>query len=139
MRIPLPSIIIPLVVLLLYFVLPGLKAQPWTAPRIAGAILGVIGYIFVLTARVQLGNSFSVRPEAKELISHGLYKRIRNPMYVFADLMVFGLILALRLYWLLLVFAIFMVFQIRQARREAAVLDEKFGQAYRDYRSQTWF
>jgi len=53
--------------------------------------------------------------------------------------MIFGLILALHLHWLLVVFAIFVVFQARQARREAKVLQEKFGQAYIDYRKQTWF
>jgi protein-S-isoprenylcysteine O-methyltransferase Ste14 len=37
------------------------------------------------------------------------------------------------------VFAIFVVLQARQARREAKVLQEKFGQAYIDYRKQTWF
>ena len=53
--------------------------------------------------------------------------------------MVFGLILALHLYWLLVIFAVFVVFQARQARREAKVLQETFGQAYLDYRKQTGF
>ena len=60
-------------------------------------------------------------------------------MYVSVDLMVFGLILALPMHWLLVIFAVFVVFQARQARREAKVLQEKFGQAYLDYRKQTWF
>jgi len=139
MRILIPIIVIPLIVFLLYFLVPGLKEQPWTALRIGGAILAVIAYTMVITARVQLGKSFSVRAEAKELVTHGLYARIRNPMYVFVDLMVFGLILALHLHWLLVIFAVFVVFQARQARREAKVLQEKFGQAYLDYRKQTWF
>jgi protein-S-isoprenylcysteine O-methyltransferase Ste14 len=139
MRILIPIIVIPLIVFLLYFLVPGLKEQPWTALRIGGAILAVIAYTMVITARVQLGKSFSVRAEAKELVTHGLYARIRNPMYIFVDLMVFGLILALHLHWLLVIFAVFVVFQARQARREAKVLQEKFGQAYLDYRKQTWF
>jgi protein-S-isoprenylcysteine O-methyltransferase Ste14 len=88
----------------------------------------------VITARVQLGKSFSVRAETKELVTHGLYARIRNPMCVSVELMVFGLILALHLYWLLVIFAVFVIFQARQARREAKVLQEAFGQAYLDYR-----
>ena len=139
MRIPIPAVAVPLIVLLLYFVLPGLKQQPWTASRIGGAILAVIGYILALTARVQLGKSFSVRPEARALVSHGLYARIRNPMYVFADLMVFGFIFFLRLYWVLALLAVLVFMQARQARREAKVLQEKFGQAYVDYRKRTWF
>ena len=134
-----PPIVILLVVFLLFFLVPGLRGQPWTASRIAGGILASIGYLFVITARIQLGRSFSVRPEARELVTHGLYSRIRNPMYTFLDAMIFGLILALRLYWLFVILAVLLVFQVRQARREAKVLEEKFGQAYLDYSKQTWF
>jgi protein-S-isoprenylcysteine O-methyltransferase Ste14 len=134
-----PAIVIPLIVLLLYLLVPGLEQRPWTVMRIGGAILAVVAYTLLVTARIQLGKSFSVRPEAKKLVTHGLYARIRNPMYVFVDLMLFGLILALHLHWLLVIFAAFVVFQARQARREAGVLREKFGQAYLDYCEQTWF
>jgi protein-S-isoprenylcysteine O-methyltransferase Ste14 len=139
MRVPLPAIAIPVVVLLLYFVVPGVREQPWTGLRIGGATLAVVAYVLVVTSRIQLGKSFSVRAEAKELVTHGLYARIRNPMYVSVDLMVFGLILALRLHWLLVIFAVFVFFQARRAGQEAKVLQEKFGQAYLDYRKQTWF
>jgi protein-S-isoprenylcysteine O-methyltransferase Ste14 len=137
MRVALPAIVIPLVVLLLYILVPGLKERPWTALRIGGAILAVIAYFLVITSRIQLGKSFSVRAEAKELVTHSLYGRIRNAMYVSVDLMIFGLIFALGLHWLLVVFAIFVVLQAQQARREAKVLQEKFGQVYIDYRKQT--
>lgn len=139
MRVLGPSIAIPLTVLLLYFLWPGIKEQPWTALRIAGAIVAVIAYILVITARIQLGRSFSVRPEAKELVTHGLYSRLRHPMYIFVDLMGIGLTFALHLYWLLVIFAILVVFQVRQAQREAKILQEHFGQAYLEYRKRTWF
>jgi len=139
MRIPVPAIVIPLLVLLLYFLVPGLKGQPWTTLRIAGAILAVISYPFVIIAHMQLGRSFSVRPEARELVTHGLYSKIRNPIYVFVDMMVFGLVLALHWHWLLVIFPVFVAVQARQARREARVLQERFGQAYLDYRERTWF
>ena len=139
MRNMLPAIVILLVVLLLYFLIPGLKEQPWTTSRFVGAILAVVGYAFVIAARIQLGKSFSVRPEARELVTHGLFSRIRNPMYLFVDVMVVGLILALRLGWLFPILAVPLVFQVRQAGREAKVLEEKFGEIYLDYRKQTWF
>ena len=138
MRAFVPAIVIAFVVFLLYFFVPGVKEQPWTALRMIGAILAVIGYALVLTARVQLGESFSVQPKATGLITHGLYSRIRNPMYVFVDLMLFGLTLALQMYWLLVILAVLAILQVRQARNEAKLLQEKFGQTYLDYRSQTW-
>ena len=139
MRIPIPAIVLPLVVLLLYLFVPGLKERPWTVLRIAGAILAVVGYSTFVTARLQLGKSFAVTPQAKELVTLGLYSRIRNPIYVFVDLTIFGLILALRLYWLFALLPILVAMHAFRAHREAKVLLEKFGQAYLDYRKLTWF
>jgi protein-S-isoprenylcysteine O-methyltransferase Ste14 len=131
--------VVPLVVVLLYFLVPGLADRPWTVMRIAGAILATIAYALVFAARIQLGKSFSVRPQAKELVTHGLYSRLRNPMYVFVDIMLFGLILALHLYWLFAILPVLVMFQGYQTRREARVLEEKFGQTYVDYSKRTWF
>ena len=78
-------------------------------------------------------------PQARELVTHGLYSRLRNPIYVFADLMFFGLILAFEFHWLFAVLALVVVLQTVQAHREARVLQDRFGQAYIDYRNRTWF
>ena len=121
------------------FGLRGFRERPWTAMRVAGAIVAVIAYALVVVARMQMGDSFSARPRARELVTHGLYSRIRHPMYVFMDVMFIGLILALELYWLFVLLAGLMVFQAYQARCEARVLQERFGQAYLDYRNRAWF
>ena len=134
-----PSIAIPVIALLLYFFVPGLREQPWTALRVSGAVLALFAYGLVTTGRIQLGDSFTVRPRATELVTHGFYARIRNPMYVFADLMVLGMIVAMRGYWFLVILGVLVVLQSRQARREAEVLQEKFGRSYVEYRKQTWF
>jgi protein-S-isoprenylcysteine O-methyltransferase Ste14 len=139
MRIPIPAIVVPIVAFLLYLFVPGLRERPWTLLRIAGAILAVVGYSTFVTARLQLGNSFAVTPQAKELVTLGLYSRIRNPIYVFVDLMIFGLILALHLYWLFALFPLLVAMHAFRAHREANVLLEKFGQAYINYCDQTWF
>ena len=139
MRIPIPAIVVPVVVLLLYLFVPGVKEQPWTALRTAGALLAVVGYSMFVTARLQLGKSFAVTPQAKELVTLGLYSRIRNPIYVFVDVMIFGLILALHLYWLFALYPLLVAMHVLRAHREAKVLQLKFGQAYLDYQNQTWF
>jgi protein-S-isoprenylcysteine O-methyltransferase Ste14 len=139
MRIPIPAIVVPIVAFLLYLFVPGLRERPWTLLRIAGAILAVVGYSTFVTARLQLGNSFAVTPQAKELVTLGLYSRIRNPIYVFVDVMIFGLILALHLYWLFALFPLLVAMHAFRAHREANVLLEKFGQAYINYCDQTWF
>src|SRR6202163_4315347 len=139
MRIPIPAIVVPLVVVLLYLFVPGVKERPWTMLRITGAVLAVVGYSMFVTARLQLGKSFAVTPQAKELVTLGLYSRIRNPIYVFVDVMIFGLILALHLYWLFTLYPLLLLMHAFRAHREATVLREKFGQSYIDYRNLTWF
>src|ERR1700722_3742337 len=114
-----PPIVFPLVVLLLYFFLPGVKEQPWTALRIGGAIVALLGFVLVTIARIQLGNSFAVRPEARELVTRGFYARIRNPMYVFLDIMLLGIIFVMKTYWFLFVPEIVVVIQVVQSKREA--------------------
>jgi protein-S-isoprenylcysteine O-methyltransferase Ste14 len=139
MRIPIPAIVVPVVVLLLYLFVPGIKERPWTVSRILGAVLALAGYSLFVKARLQLGKSFSVTPQAKELVTLGLYSRIRNPIYVFVDVMIFGAILALHLYWLFALFPLLVAMHMIRARREGKVLQEKFGQTYLDYRDETWF
>jgi protein-S-isoprenylcysteine O-methyltransferase Ste14 len=138
-RIPIPAIVVPAVVLLLYFFVPGVREQPWTAVRTAGAVLAITGYSMFVIARLQLGKSFAVTPQAKELVTIGLYSRIRNPIYAFVDVMIFGLILALHLPWLFALYPLLVAMHVVRAHKEAKVLREKFGEAYLDYCSQTWF
>ena len=102
-------------------------------------MLAVTAYVLFVTARLQLGKSFSVSPQAKALVTHGLYSRIRNPIYVFVGVMWFGLIVALRLYRLFVPLVVLLVMQVFRSGRESRVLQERFGQAYLDYRKQTWF
>jgi protein-S-isoprenylcysteine O-methyltransferase Ste14 len=139
MRVPIPSIAIPAVVLLLYLLVPGMKERPWTTVRIVGAVLAVTGYVLVTLARLHLGKSFTVMPEARALVTHGIYSRIRNPQYVFVDVMVFGIILVFHWPWLFLALAGQIGLQVYYARREATVLQEKFGEEYLEYRKRTWF
>jgi protein-S-isoprenylcysteine O-methyltransferase Ste14 len=139
MKIPLPAIAVAVVVFLLYFFFPGVKGQPWTALRIGGAILAVVGWSMLVLARNQLGKSFAVTAQAKELVTVGLYSRIRNPIYFFVDVMMLGLILALHLYWLFALYPLLVAMHIVRAHQEAKVLRANFGQRYLDYASHTWF
>ena len=77
--------------------------------------------------------------QAKQLVTHGLYSRIRNPIYVFGSTFIAGLILLLgRPVWLL-VFAVIIPLQLWRAGKESQVLETEFGEAYRTYRVKTWF
>jgi protein-S-isoprenylcysteine O-methyltransferase Ste14 len=111
----------------------------WNVQREIGTGLVVAGLLFIAVARYQLGRSFSVRAEAHQLVTSGLYSKIRNPIYVFGMVMITGMILVLQRPegWLVLIAAI--VGQTIRARREARVLEAAFGDEYREYRRKTWF
>lgn len=110
-----------------------------TPIREVGMALAAVGLIGWVTARLQLGKSFSIRPKATELVTHGIYSKIRNPVYVSGTVFLVGLILWMgRPIWLL-VMSILVPMQVTRARKEAAVLEAKFGDAYRAYRARTWF
>lgn len=82
-----------------------MKERPWTTGRIVGAVSAVTGYVLVRAARLHLGKSFTVMPEARALVTHGIYSRTRNPQYVFVDVMVLGIILVFHWPWLYLALA----------------------------------
>jgi len=110
----------------------------WAAMQTAGLFLLVVGFLLWSVARFQLGNSFTVTAEARQLVTRGLYERIRNPIYVFGSWVIAGLILLLgRPIWLL-IFVLLIPLQIWRARQEASVLEAKFGEEYRKYRAATW-
>lgn len=111
----------------------------WGPIHIFGLALLIPCAVLLVIARIQLGNSFSVMPQATTLVTHGLYSRIRNPVYVFSLLVLAGLILYLNRPWFLPALLPLFVLQVFRARREAVVLEQCFGDAYRQYRAHTWF
>jgi protein-S-isoprenylcysteine O-methyltransferase Ste14 len=112
---------------------------PWDATRCIGTVLAVVGVSLVGVARFQLGKSFAVKAEAHELVTRGLYSKIRNPVYVFGVVMLIGLILVVQKPVLWIVLVVIVIGQVIRARREARVLETAFGDAYREYRQNTWF
>ena len=113
--------------------------QPWTPMRVAGAVIGVPSLALLILARLQLGGSFSLRAKAQALVTHGLYSRIRNPIYVFSGLAVVGGFLFLGLPQYLWLSVVPIPFQIYRVRKEEQVLAAKFGDEYRVYKARTWF
>ncbi len=133
--------IVTLVLALVAVVLMAIHygSLPWNATRIAGAVIGLPSLALLVLARIQLGASFSVRAKAQKLVTHGLYSRIRNPIYVFGGLVVAGFLLYVNQPWALLIFVVMIPMQFYRARNEEKVLEAKFGEEYRQYKARTWF
>lgn len=119
----------------IFFAAPG----PRGFERDLGLILALIGLAGVILSRYTLGRSFSIRAKATALVTDGIYSRIRNPIYVSGMFFILGMVLIIGRFELLAIFIVLVPLQIVRARREAAVLEAKFGDEYREYRRRTWF
>ena len=113
--------------------------HPWNFLRVLGLVLLVPALILLTIARFNLGSSFSVTPQARQLVTTGVYSRIRNPIYVFSTIGLAGLFLYLHRPVLLLLLLPLIAVQVWRARAESRVLEERFGEEYRRYKARTWF
>ena len=116
-----------------------LRHGPWSPLRIAGAAVLLLAFVLVSIARYQLGRSFSLTPQAHQLVTSGLYRVFRNPIYVFAELAFVGFAMMIPSWWPIVVMVAVIPLQVARARKETAVLEAAFGEEYRRYRARTWF
>jgi protein-S-isoprenylcysteine O-methyltransferase Ste14 len=125
----------------MYLILAVATAQHWQNDRHhwIGAAISIPAFVMWMLARYQLGSSFAVRAEAKKLVTHGLYSKLRNPIYLFGGLAFLGVFVAMGLYVGIAFVLVIHVFQFMRIRREEQVLEAAFGDDYRAYKSKTWF
>lgn len=134
-----PVLIIALTLGLMGLVFVGADHGVWRSRHTVGSVIVLPASLLWALARIQLGASFTRRTEARRLVTTGIYRRIRHPIYLFGKLATLGLIIFAGWWWLLLLFTITTPMQIWRARREARVLEAAFEDQYREYRKQTWF
>lgn len=127
------------VVVLGFLVFRYVGAVVWTPWQIAGVAIFVPAFLLFVLARIELGRAFSVKAKASTLVTTGLYSRIRNPIYLFGGLMSVGIFIFAHRPWWLLIWVPAIPLQVLRVRKEEQVLQEKFGDAYLDYKRRTWF
>jgi protein-S-isoprenylcysteine O-methyltransferase Ste14 len=111
----------------------------WSTRFFIGVVLAIAGLALSLLARAQLGRSFSIRAQARRLVTTGLYSKFRHPIYLFRGIAFLGLFIALGKWIPTLCFILIYPLQILRARKEEKVLEEAFGEEYRRYKASTWF
>jgi protein-S-isoprenylcysteine O-methyltransferase Ste14 len=112
---------------------------PRTGYWIGGIVLAVIAFPLWIAARLQLGRSFSLRPEARGLVTTGLYAKIRHPVYLFGTAASLSGLVVLQIWPLFWIGVALGGITLLRIRREERVLTEAFGKEYDDYRRRTWF
>ena len=107
--------------------------------RIFGLILFISSYGLWFCARVKLGSSFSIQPNASELITEGIYACFSHPIYLFSALSIAGYILLIGKPLYLSSMILLIPIQYYRASKEYELLVSVFGDEYIDYRNRVIF
>ena len=100
-----------------------LHGAGWSAHQIAGVAITIVAYCFWALARLQLGRSFAIRPEARKLVTQGLYAKIQNPVYVFGAIFIVGMLVFFGHPVWFLFFLILIPMQWMRIRKERLLLE----------------
>ncbi|MBI5427027.1 MAG: isoprenylcysteine carboxylmethyltransferase family protein [Nitrospinae bacterium] len=139
------SVLIPslyLFPLVVAYVLPkhfGFGSRPLAY---LGFAVGISGLCLWILAMAQLGRGLAVLPgDTKDrLVTRGVYKFVRHPIYVGIVLTLLGLFLACgSVFGLVYLVAVVVPLNLVRARLEDKALLERFGDSYRAYRQRTLF
>jgi protein-S-isoprenylcysteine O-methyltransferase Ste14 len=94
---------------------------------------GSVMAIYVLT---HLGRSFSIMAEARGLVTSGLYRYVRHPLYLVEEIAVIGSVLQYLSVWTAVLLAVQIAFQLRRMHNEEIVLMGTFPE-YAAYKANT--
>ncbi len=112
---------------------------PVTFSTYAGLLLIVPSLVLFAMARIQLGSAFQASAAANQLVTSGIYKKIRHPVYLFGLLFMLGLIILFQKYVLVIIWIGLIFMQQRRVKVEEQMLESTFGEQYRNYKKGTWF
>lgn len=116
------------------------KLYSLSAQNILGLALFICGLTTAIVAQITLQRSYSstlVIREDHQLITHGIYRYTRHPVYLGVIIAVIGLpVYATSLYGLLIMSALIPII-LNRIRMEERMLIEEFGDAYRTYKENT--
>jgi protein-S-isoprenylcysteine O-methyltransferase Ste14 len=100
------------------------------------ALLTLCGNTFAVIVLTQLRGSFSIMAESRELVTAGVYRRVRHPLYLAEEIAAIGVVMQFFSLWTALILAVQIGFQLRRMRNEEVILAETFPE-YLGYRART--
>lgn len=137
-----PPVVALLFIAIAYF-LGRYIPLPFTVPpllRIIGFAMTFIGFLLGIGAFIEFRKAHTTldpHGSARQLVTSGVYRFTRNPIYLGFLLMVIGLPLNSGLLWGFVVAPIFVLMMTRLViEREENYLERKFGKTYASYTSR---
>ncbi len=111
--------------------LVGPAAAAALVPELATALLSAAGLSVVIGGKLSLGRSFGLMPANRGIVSTGLYRLVRHPIYMGYLITHVGFLLANATFWNVLIFlAADITLMIRAVYEERVLARDP---AYRDY------
>jgi len=108
--------------------------------NILGLALFVVGMTTAIVAQITLKrfyNSTLVIREDHQLVTHGIYRFTRHPVYLGVIIAIIGIpVFISSLYGLLIILALIPIF-LNRIRMEEKMLTDEFGDTYRTYKETT--
>jgi protein-S-isoprenylcysteine O-methyltransferase Ste14 len=111
-------------------------------PNVGRAGLGIAlaGIVFWSATLLNMGKAMRVLPGNDRLVTHGVYRYVRHPMYIAITLAILGFMLASgSMAGMIYLAAVIVPLNIVRARLEDAALERQFGETYKTHRERTWF
>jgi protein-S-isoprenylcysteine O-methyltransferase Ste14 len=94
--------------------------------EIAATTLMLLGTALAAYVLAQLGRSFSVMAETRGLVTSGVYRILRHPLYLAEEIAVLGFVIQFLSHRTLLLLALQAGFQLRRIQNEEATLIKAF-------------
>ena len=93
---------------------------------LVSAVLTMTGSIFAVVVLMHLRESFSIMAEARQLVTTGVYRLVRHPLYLGEEIAAIGVVMQFFSLWTALILAVQIGFQLRRMRNEEVILTAIF-------------
>ena len=104
--------------------------------EIVSTLLTTVGSIGAVVALFQLGRSFSIMAESRQLVTTGPYRFVRHPLYAAEQIATLGVFMQFASIYTALLLSVQIAFQLRRMHNEELVLASRFAE-YAAYRRTT--
>ena len=116
------------------FLAPREDLPLWT--QLLSCALVILGNALAIVILLQLGQSFSILPESRRLVTHGAYSVVRHPLYLAEAVASLGVVIIFFSPLAVAILVLQLAWQFARIHYEEKVLKESFPE-YEDYARRT--